>query len=248
MDNIRLVCYADENMTISQKRCIESSAKYGITDVHAWSREMIQQTEFYQLNREILDTPRGSGLWAWKSFIIYKAMLDMEDGSILLYSDVGVELINDPQHIINVMDEDVFLFGNNWNHVDWCKGDVLSIINNFHVDNDFNVLVAKQVQASAMFFRISKESKEFVKFWLMYCQMPNLINDEPSDMPNYQTFRDHRHDQAICTSLALEYETTLHYWPASYSNGAFIYEKIEQYKGDNYPVIFLHHRQRNSDY
>lgn len=245
---MRLVCYSDQNMTISRKRCIESAKKYGIEDVHEWSREMIEETEFYEMNREILDTERGSGLWCWKSYIIYKAMLDMQDGDYLIYSDVGVEFINDPQHIINVMDEDVFLFGNNWNHVDFCKMDVLKTINYFVPEIDTDILTAKQVQASAMFFRISKESKEFVKAWLCYCMMPNLINDEPSMMPNEPTFRDHRHDQAICTSLALEYKIPLHYWPASYSNGAFIYEKIEQYKGDNYPVIFNHHRMRQEDY
>lgn len=248
MNKVRLVCYADENMTISQKRCIESAAKYGITDVHAWSKEMIQQTEFYELNKEILDAPRGSGFWAWKSFIIYKAMLDMKDGDILLYMDAGVELINDPQHIINVMTEDVFLFGNNWNHVDFCKMDVLKTINYFVPEIDTDILTAKQVQASAMFFRISKESKEFVKWWLMYCQCPGMIDDSESKIPNCPTFRDGRHDQAVITSLALEYKIPLHWWPASYSNGAFTYEKIEQYKGDNYPVIFNHHRMRQEDY
>lgn len=246
-NEVRLVCYADENMTISQNRCIESAYKHGITNHHAWSREMIQQTEFYELNREILDTPRGSGLWAWKSFIIYKALLDMNDDEYLIYSDVGVEFINDVSHIINVMDEDVFLFGNNWNHVDFCKTDVMDLINDeWH--KHFFVTHVKQCQASVIFIRPTKQAKEFIKEWLCYCMMPGLIDDSPSKVPNYPTFSDHRHDQAILTCLQIKYGYKLHWWPASYSNGAFIYDKIEQYKGDNYPVMWNHHRLRNNEY
>jgi hypothetical protein len=247
---MRLVVYSDQNMTISRKRCIESAKKYGIEDVHEWDREMIEQTEFYQLNREILDTERGSGLWCWKSYIIYKAMLDMQDGDILLYMDAGVELINDPQHIINVMEEDVFLFGNNWNHVDFCKADVIEAVNGILNTDLMDHVYAwnKQVQASVIFIRVSKFSREFIKSWLCYCMLPNMIDDSPSKVPNYPTFQDGRHDQAILTCLQIKHGLKLHYWPASYSNGAFIYEKIEQYKGDNYPVIFNHTRKRNNEY
>lgn len=244
---IRLVCYSDENMTISKQKCIESTYRHGVTEHHEWSREMIQETEFYQLNKDILDTPRGSGLWAWKSYIIYKAMLDMPDNSILVYSDVGVEFINDISHIINVMDEDVFLFGNNWNHVDFCKGDVFNTINGWGVPNDEQRKI-KQIQASVMFFRISDFSKMFVKTWLLYCQMPNLINDAPSVHPNVETFVDGRHDQQIATALAIKFNIRLHWWCANYNNGAFVYDKIEQYKSDNYPVIFHHHRRRQEDW
>ncbi len=249
---IRLVCYADENMTTSQDRCIKSAGKYGITDGHAWSRELIRQTEFYQLNKETLDAPRGSGFWLWKPYIIYKAMLDMDDGDILLYMDAGVELINDPQYIINVMTEDVFLFGNNYSHLEWCKGDVLATIlpitNHDEYGYKYVDYTIKQVQASVIFIRVSKFSREFIKSWLCYCMLPNMINDEPSKVPNYPTFREHRHDQACLTSISIKYGLRLHYWCATYNNGMFDYEKIEQYKGDNYPVIFNHHRLRNNEY
>lgn len=239
-------------MTISRERCIKSALSHGVDSVHEWDREMIQQTEFYQLNKEILDAPRGSGFWAWKSFIIYKALLDMNESDVLCYADAGIEFINDVQHIIDVMDEDVFLFGNNWNHVDWCKGDTFFAINGgFHCsvhDLMESYAVHKQVQASVIFIRPTQKAKEFIKEWLCYCMMPGLIDDRPSKEPNYPTFSDHRHDQAILTCLQIKHGYKLHWWPASYSNGAFIYEKIEQYKNDNYPVMWNHHRLRNSEY
>lgn len=243
---IRLVTYSDQTMTISRERCIKSALKHGVDSVHEWDNFMMQETEFYQLNQDIFqEGARGAGCyWLFKPYCIYKALLDMTESDTLIYADAGVEFINDVYHIINVMDEDVFLFGNNWNHVDWCKGDVLDKILLVHSLYAFE----KQVQASVIFIRPTKQAKGFIKEWLCYCQMPGLIDDSPSKVPNYQTFSDHRHDQAILTCLQIKYGYKLHWWPASYSNGAFIYDKIEQYKNDNYPVIFNHTRKRNHEW
>lgn len=247
---IRLVTYSDQNMTISRERCIMSALSHGVDSVHEWDREMIEATEFYELNREILDAERGSGYWAWKPYIIYKALLDMTETDVLCYADAGVEFINDVSHIINVMDEDLFLFGNNYDHVSWCKMDVMRLINGSDWDNDFNTYysVKKQVQASVIFIRPTQKAKEFIKSWLCYCQMPNLIDDSQSKVPNYPTFAEHRHDQSLICCLQIKHGLKVHFWPAMYNNGAFYYEKIEQYSNDNYPIIFHHHRRRNNDY
>lgn len=245
----RLVVYSDQNMTISRKRCIESGLKHGIDEVHEWDEEMLHATEFYQLNPDIfIKGARGAGcFWLFKSFIIYKALLDMTENDYLIYSDSGVEFINDVSHIINVMNEDIFLFGNNWNHVDWCKGDALQAIlpewNGHYSINSF-----KQVQASVIFIRPTQKAKDFIKSWLCYCMMPGLIDDSPSKVPNYPTFREGRHDQAIITCLAIKYGIRLHWWCATYNDGAFNYDKIQQYQSDNYPIIFHHHRRRNEEW
>jgi len=136
--------------------------------------------------------------------------------------------------------DDVFLFGNNWRHVDWCKGDVLDAIQ--------DATDERQVQASVIFIRKTAESMRFVKEWLLWCQMPGLIDDSPSKTPNYPTFQEHRHDQAILTCLQIKHGYRLHWWPASYSDGAFVYDKLPQYAGDDYPVLFNHHRKRNNEY
>lgn len=242
---IRLVTYADENMTISRMLCVESARRYGCNDFHVWNRQMLEETEFYQLNREILDQPRGSGYWAWKPYIIYKALLDMDENDILIYSDAGVEFINNVSHIIDKMDEDVFLFGNNYNHVDWCKMDAIDkILGGLWFDG----LNTKQIQASVIFIRATLKAKEFIKEWLLYCQMPNLIDDSKSAEPNYKDFQEHRHDQAILTCLQIKHGYKLNWWPASYNNGAFTYEKLTCYNHSNYPVIFNHHRRRQHEW
>lgn len=241
---IRLVTYADANMSKSLELCYESAYKNGVNNAHVWDRQMLEATEFYQINREILDQQRGSGYWLWKPYIIYKALLDMNENDILVYSDAGVEFINNVSHIIDKMDEDLFLFGNNYNHVDWCKMDAIDkILGGLWFDG----LNTKQIQASVIFIRPTQKAKEFIKEWLLYCQMPNMIDDSKSAEPNYKDFQEHRHDQAILTCLQIKHGYSLHYWPAMYNNGAFVYDKLKDYK-DSYPIIFHHHRKRNNEW
>jgi len=233
------ITYCDESMTRSAELCRESMLANGVENCGVWYQHYIN-AEFRRFNNEIFEQKRGVGYWLWKPYLIYVSLSTLKDGDYVIYSDAGVEFINNVSHIIDRMDQDVFLFGNNWRHVDWCKGDVLNGIQD--ATNE------KQVQASVIFIRKSAESMKFVKEWLLWCQMPGFIDDSPSVTPNYPTFQEHRHDQAILTCLQIKYGYKLHYWPASYSNGAFVYDKLPEYAADNYPVLFNHHRKRNNEY
>jgi len=233
------ITYSDTNMGISAARCVKSMITHGVSMAKALNGIHLPVL-FKQMNGEVLSQPRGVGYWIWKPMIIWEELFVMNDGDYLVYSDAGVEFIGDVNHIISRMDQDVFLFGNNWRHVDWCKGDVLDAIQ--------DATDERQVQASVIFIRKTAESMRFVKEWLLWCQMPGLIDDSPSVTANAPTFQEHRHDQAILTCLQIKHGYRLHWWPASYSDGAFVYDKLPQYAGDDYPVLFNHHRKRNNEY
>ncbi len=254
---IRLVTFADENMSRARDLCISSAKKCGVDVVYPWGKEMIVPqnapcnilSEFYQFNKEVLDQPRGSGYWLWKPYIIYKDMLRCEDGDIIIYSDAGVEFVNGVREIIDRMDEDIFFFTNGFPHVEWCKADCLKHILRWGTENlqgtgmdwPFGASGCKQVQASVIFFKVNQKTRDFVKEWLLYCQFPGFIDDSPSKLPNYPTFAEHRHDQAILTCLQIKYGYKLHWWPTQYSEHIRI-------PGDTYPVIFNHHRKRNNEW
>ncbi len=239
------ITYTDVNMTKAAELCQKSMELNG-ADLCDIATESYIEQYFKKVNYQIFkEGARGANCyWLFKPYIIYDELLRLPNDSYLIYADAGVEFINNVSHIIEKMDEDIFFFGNNWNHVDWCKADVLNIINK----NGENVENKKQVQASVIFFKVNDNTRRFVKEWLVCCQMPDFIDDTPSKMPNYPTFQEHRHDQSILTCLQIKYGYKLHYWPASYSNGAFTYDKIEQYSNDNYPIIFNHHRRRNEEF
>jgi len=75
-----------------------------------------------------------------------------------------------------------------------------------------------------------------------------LIDDSPSRNRNHPEFQEHRHDQAILTTMAYRGGIPLHWWPAMYNDGAFTYEKLPCYAGDDYPVLFHHHRRRDNEW
>lgn len=226
----------------------------------------VKQTSFYKQNEPLLSQPRGLGFWAWKPFIISKSMKSLSDGDTLIHSDAGVEFINNVSHIIDRMDQDVFLFGNNWEHAHWCKRDVVEAIwptfANVPMDRPWNAVAdsatwtrfGKQCQASVIFLRVSDYTRAFVREWLDWCLFEGgrLIDDSPSRLPNHPEFREHRHDQAILTTMAYREGLRLHWWGARYNmdhpDGGFVYDKLPEYAADDYEPFVWHHRRRSHEW
>jgi hypothetical protein len=233
---VKHITFATKDMSVSAKLCKDSAMKYGCDVSKVYGPDDID-AEFFCFNRDILSSGRGAGYWLWKPYFIYWEILMMNDGDYLVYTDAGVEFRGHIKHLISHVSQSVFLFGNNYNHEHWCKGNVTNEILGSRSDRP-------QVQASAMIFRACDESRQFVKRWLLWCQMPGFIDDSQGD-DNDPEFMEHRHDQAVITCLAYRYGYRLHYWPAMYNDGEFLYEKKFN---DEYPVIFHHHRKRNSEW
>lgn len=235
---IRLVSFADSNMTKALSLCCESAAKYGVDVCWPQNPNTISD-EFHYFNKEIFANERGFGNWLWKPYFIYKALLVAEENDILIYSDAGVQFINNVSHIIDRMDQDIFFFTNTYPNHHWTKRYVLDQMmpgweKVYEVDTPW-----PQVQASAIFFKVCQKTRDFVKRWLLWCQMPGFINDTTGE--EYRFYQEHRHDQSILTILATQEGYRLHWWPTVYSD----HIKVE---GDSYPVIFSHHRLRNHEY
>lgn len=246
---IHLVTFASDDYRISAERCMKSAQCHGVDRA-----SLCVPTEH--------TTERGYGFWKWKSKAIRAAMCGddfqepLSDGDILIYADAGIEFIDNVRYIIARMDQDIFLFGNNWEHAHWCKRDIVEAIfskeklpDHVHwtpADWDW---FGKQVQASVIFFRVSNFTRKFVKEWLDWCLFEGgrLIDDSPSRTPNHPEFRENRHDQAIITTMVYRDGIKLHWWPAQYNDGAFVYERGE-YPDEGYPVLFHHHRKRNHEW
>jgi hypothetical protein len=250
-----LVTFADESMRHSRNVCAESAKRNGVDHViHLDFQNHLKRTWTYGQHQALFDQERGLGFWAWKPWAIREASHGCQPGSILIYSDAGVEFINSVSHIIERMDQDIFLFGNQWEHAHWCKRDIVDEIWPIKFDNPIYgphevwKSFGKQCQASVIFFRVSDYSKAFVKEWLDWCLFEGgrLIDDSPSRAPNHPEFRENRHDQAILTTMAYREGIKLHWWPASYNDGAFVHEKGDY--TDDYPVMFNHHRKRDHEW
>lgn len=237
---IKGLTFADYKMSTSAMRCRNSMLNNGVDECQIWCPNDID-IEFRRLNYEIFNQERGVGYWLWKPYIIYQTLLNAQDGDVIVYSDAGIEFIDNVNHIIGRMDQEVFLFNNGWPQINWCKADVMWQINRWVVFETFKDV--NQAQASNIFIINSARSRRFVKEWLLWCQMPGLIDDSPSFTENHQHFAEHRHDQAILTALAIKHQYHLHWFPTTTAQ-----HLRADNPGDTYPTLFLHHRQRNNDY
>jgi hypothetical protein len=259
--------------------CVESAKRNGVDIAIATRWAAIRNSwAYHSVNQQLATASRGPAFWSWKPFVIAETLKLCADNDVLVYSDAGVEFINNVNYIIDRMDQDIFLFGNNWEHAHWCKRDIIEVVYGeswLHrqmrdsFTEEFNSKLVwdrfgKQCQASVIFFRVSDYTRKFVAEWLKWCLHRTrfsegictdgwryLIDDSPSIAPNHPEFRENRHDQAILTTLAYREELKLHYWPSVYNRGGspeFVYEKLPEYASDDYPVLFNHHRRRNHEW
>lgn len=232
---IRAVTYSADNMTTSRKLCVESLRNHGAEMVYEYEEYNIDR-DFRINNADILNATRGAGYWLWKPWCINRAIQHSADGDVLIYCDAGVAVVDSLHHIINAMDQDIFFFSNGHQHVHWCKMDCIKAICG-------EVPVSQQqVQASAIFFKVNQKTRKFIKEWLLWCQMPGMIDDSPSVLPNHPEFAQHRYDQAILTCLQIKHGYKQHWW----ADRTWYQSQRYRWPDDKYPPIFNHHRKRNA--
>lgn len=234
---IRLLTYSNELCSLSRIKCAESAKRFGAEMVFEYEPHNIDQY-FRENNKETLAAERGNGYWLWKPYFINRAIQFCDDGDTLVYCDAGVEIITDLNEIVKVMDEDIFFFSNGHQHVHWCKADVVIKMGGYMIADK------EQVQASVIFFKVNKNTRNFIKEWLLWCQMPGFIDDSPSKLPNHPEFAQHRYDQAILTCLQIKYGYKLHWW------ADHLWYESQRYRWpeDKYHSMFKHHRKRNNEW
>lgn len=233
-----LVTYSDDRMTISAESLCRSAKLFGC-DTATISYSQYLDMTFISMASPTINEQKGAGLYIWKPFVVWDIMNALKDGEILIYADAGQTIISNVQPVIDAMDSDVMMFSNGWNHMDWCKMDVAAAIcpmshNSTWLNNE------KQVQASLIFFRLSAESRKFVKEWMLYCLMPGFCDNSPSKLPNDPGFQETRWDQSVLTCLQIKYGYKLHWFPSSTN-----WHRKADHPNDSYPAIVNHHRKRN---
>lgn len=257
---IKLATFSDSQMDQSAGLCVRSAMAHGVDCYQKFSPDLMQDWHVVKDNPGVFIQPpdprRAWSWWAFKPLVIQVAMNQSAENDVIIYSDAGVEFINNVNYIIDRMDQDIFLFGNMYEHAHWCKRDVIDAIWPAPPDpaGGSNLVpgwwrFGKQVQASVIFFRVSDYTRKFVKEWLDWCLFEGgrLVDDSPSRTPNHPEFQEHRHDQAILTTMAYREGIKLNWWPAIYNDGAFTYPRGD-YPDLGIPPLFHHHRRRNADW
>jgi hypothetical protein len=260
MNGIYLVCFGNNTYVASRKRLVKSANKYGINNIFEYNIFNIKCTAFYWKHKYIFSFPRGAGYWLWKPFIINQSLKKIPENSILIYSDAGIEIINNLEPLINLVNHKnpVLLFGvhdrpdciNRY----WTKRDCF-IRMNCDTEDFYD---SRQSMGGFQLYYNCPEARNFVSEWLSYCCDPHILTDIPniSGQPNLEGFIDHRHDQSILSILRCKHNIELFRDPSQFGNHmkkneirvagewlAHPYTK-EPYLNSDYNTLLNHHRQK----
>lgn len=237
----RLLTYCTPKYTRSAENLCLSAYKHGIDEAVVKREHDISDLFRLMIGDNIKEINRH-WFYIWKPYVIWEYMQSIPDGDLVVYADAGQTIVDSVVPLVDSMEGDVLLFHNPWKHVEWCKADVYGTINGIS-ENDLTgrgqlytkYKDEKQAQASLMFFRVNKHTRNFVKEWMLWCLMPGFCDNSPSKLPNYPTFQEHRYDQAVLTCVAIKHGVKLHEIPRIDNDNA-------KYK------IVDHHRKSNEQW
>lgn len=158
--------------------------------------------------KETYSSPRGGGYWIWKPFVILKTLKSMQEGDILLYADAGCHLINTDEADLKMdnyeakareSESGILGFRNPCIESMYTKGDAFHY---FNLEKDLEAHSSRQFTANRFIIQKNKKSVEIINnWWTTAKQAPFLFDDSPSKWPNFENFKDHRHDQSILSLI-----------------------------------------------
>lgn len=233
-----LVVFGTEQYNNSILSLVESSKNY-FTNTHVFNLDSID-SEFKEKHNNILSQKRGAGYWLWKPYIINKVLNESEVGDIIFYVDAGNIFLSDPSFLFERVGKgnDIILFdnrdgmsdGNPPPNKDWTKKDAFVLMNL----DELNHINAPHVNASYQIYKKSDKSCSFVGELLEWSKNENIITDLPNITGNnYESFKDHRHDQSVLSLLRSKYMINLEIDPSEWGNKCGLRK---------FPQLFLHHR------
>lgn len=249
------VCYADAVYAKAQKWNIRFAKWFGGCDiVFDYNRDKLPE-EFKKAHERILAFKRGGGYWIWKSYIIEESLKKLSYGDYLFYCDSGVLLIKNLKKLIKVMEADnqdvmVFEVGGNLEST-WTKRDVF-VSMDCDSEEYYNTT---QRMSTCILIKKTKKTEQFCAEYVKYSQTGSIITDEPntSGLPNYDGFKENRHDQSILSLLSKKWGYKAYrdpsqwgtYQKIQYKNKTFVNPgEYETYERSKFPKMVIHHRYK----
>lgn len=190
-------------------------------DIYTVCEKDLDANFYKRWGRYLIPYSRGFGYWCWKPYFILKILEKMEDGDILLYSDIGCyfnpkgrerlleyyDIVEKtPTGILGVKSQEVSYNGmpeTLYYEYEWTKGDLFEY---YGVYNDKAYTHTPQFESTIIFFKKGPVVMQFVRDWYQaYLDDYSLATDSPSRIPNLHGFKENRHDQSIFSILAKKY-------------------------------------------
>ena len=154
---------------------------------------------FKSKHKQHLSKKRGAGYWIWKPYIILDALKKIDNNDILMYSDSGCHFIRSMSVIFDRLEETknkVLVFNLAHTEKDWNKRDCFIRLN---CDSP-EYTDTKQIMGTFFLCKKNDFAIQLVEKWSDVLSDFHMIADEsisPSKVKNYDSFKEHRHDQSI---------------------------------------------------
>jgi hypothetical protein len=204
-----LVTFADENFYDRQNLLGGYAKQRCKMNIHPYTWEDIQKTDFYKENEGIFEESIGKGYFIWKPYIILETMNKLDDGDIIMYCDTNDMFHPQLLEAVQVMmgDDECLLMLGGFPNKNWTKRDCF-VYMNCDTEDYWDVT---QLEAGVCFWEVCDKSKQVVKEWLEYCTDRRILTDDPnvSGEENFKGFQEHRRDQSILTNLAVKHELSV---------------------------------------
>lgn len=239
-NGIVLINYSNEKYTRAQKKNTSSALKIGgFKKVISFSHTDID-TDFMFKNKAILNQNKGGGYWLWKPYFIKKALLEIKEDEFLFYCDSGSVFLKSIDELVSSFDirNDIMVFELQSIEKNWTKRDCFQLL---ACDLE-NYYETKQRLATFSLWKKTPFSMNLVEEWLTYAQDERNLTDIENEMglPNYDGFKEHRHDQSIFSLLTKKYKIKAYRDPSQFGNN---YKDL--YPESKYPQLLKSTRQRN---
>lgn len=201
--------YSDINYRQHQNNLIEHVLQNKLFDAAIpYTREWLEQSDFYKQNKKILDKDRLAGYAIWKPYIILEAFNHVEENDVIVYMDCGdipypgiSECIKEymKQH------DQYFIAGNHTTVHKWYTKRDCFYYMNCDSEKYWNAI---QLEDGFMAFKKTEYNVHLLNEFLKYCCDERIATDIPNQcgLDNLEGFKDHRHDQSIITNLQLKYD------------------------------------------
>lgn len=181
--------------------------------------------EHYKIkNKSLFQYKRLGGYAVWKPYIIFKHLLEIEEGDILCYNDskyIWTKNVRDFENDI-LIGKNIGVYLNKPNsgtyiEKQWTKTDAYTLMNIPKGKFRESVKNSNQVWAGFILLRKSLNPLKFISEWMTYNQDPRIASDSPSIFEqNDYIFTENRHDQTILSLLCKKWGIKMHIIDKSY--------------------------------
>ena len=213
------ISFGDSRFRYQLHRIRRQALKFGFISEHIriFTENELDSTFRCKMRDQLVLGSRGFGYWCWKPQIVLQTLSEMNDGDILLYTDVGCYLNHKGrQRFMDYVDladsQGICGFQSRRENKDyagtplhlliekfWSKGDSFDY---FNVRND--TFITETAQHGAGIFLVKKTSSSvdfFSRFKQVFLDRFDLVMDTPSVSPNFPGFVRNSHDQSIFSIL-----------------------------------------------